>query len=104
MGRYAAGRDLKLYDAFIALNTHVNMCRSCSAARRVSDPHNMCDQGMKLTLDAAHMYSDMARLRRQAHSNPNGVIYACPEPSKHGKVYAALAVPLYKRGDQDTIF
>lgn len=104
MTRYSKARDVKLYDAMIELNMHIKICRTCYGARKVSAPRDMCDVGVGLVLKAAGMYDDMTRMRRKAHSDPRGVVWACPDPAAHGKTYAVMAIPMIAIGQQESLF
>lgn len=95
--------NTRLYDTLVTLKRHLRSCRYCGAALKANDPMAMCGAGMLLTLDAAKGYDSVVRLRIKAHSDPAGTVFACPDLSKHGKVYALTAPALLVTGVQDTI-
>lgn len=63
----------------------------------------MCEQGLNMTLTAAMGYDGIIRLRVAAHNHDAGHVFACPDLSKHGKVYSLTAPALHVSGIQDSL-
>lgn len=99
-----ASRDQKLYDALIDLKRHMRSCQPCVAAKKSRDPSMMCNQGLSLTGKAAFSYDDVIRLKVAAHNHPGHTIYACPDLTKHGKVYQLTATAFLVTAAQDALF
>jgi hypothetical protein len=101
MARLSA--QTKLYDTLVNLKRHLNSCHYCIPARKSRSPYDMCAQGLNMTLDAAMGYDDIIKLRIAAHNHPAGHIFACPDLSKHGKVYSLTTPALHVTGIQDSL-
>jgi hypothetical protein len=99
-----SARDTIAFDGLSELKRHLRSCRYCMAAKKANDPLAMCVIGIRLTWKAAMQYDNLIRLRTIAHNNPGGVIYACPDLSKHGKDYSLTASPYHAVGVQDRLF
>lgn len=96
--------DAKLFDNLVELKRHLKICKQCMAAFKAREPFMMCYDGAFRVLEAAIGYDKVVKLRIQAHNTPSGYIIACPDPGKHGKVYALTAPALQVTGVQETIF
>lgn len=99
-----ANSDRRLYDAMIVLKRHLNSCTQCHGARKANDEYGMCPDGLRLVLRAADRYDHLITLRAKALKNVTGVVFACPDLSRHGRSYALAALPLQVTGIQDRMF
>lgn len=84
-------KDDKLNGYFIKLRRHLLACIQCKGARQSLTPNHMCREGRQLTLSAADEFDIIIELKRKALKHDGGLIYACPDLSKHGQSYAMVA-------------
>ena len=94
----------RLYDYLVSLKGHLSACQKCKTARLDNAPRNMCSGGLMMTLRAAEWYDSVAKLKRKAHADPAGHVYACPDLRKHGRAYALTVEPLRVTGIQEKLF
>lgn len=99
-----ATRDQKLYDKLIELKRHLRTCARCISAKKARDFVVMCNQGLRLTTEAAWQYDDLIKLKIAAHKHPGNIIYACPNRGLHGKAFELTAHPYVATGIQDALF
>lgn len=86
------------------LRRHMVKCRDCKGAMLAGSTHRMCLTGARLTVNAAHEFNCILEIKREAHKNPSGFVYACPDVSLHGQAYALAAQPLKVTGIQEGLF
>jgi hypothetical protein len=96
-------KDDKLYDTLVALKRHLRSCSLCDQARKALAPDFMCRTGMMLVLVAAEGYDSIIKLRIQAHADPSGHVFACPDLAKHGKAYSITTPALHVTAIQDML-
>lgn len=97
-------RDSVTFDALYELKRHLNSCGTCKAGMKAVDLSYLCDMGSWLTIKAAREYDQIIKLRVDAHRQGDGIIYPCPDLSKHGKSYAVTATACHVTGIQSTLF
>jgi len=97
-------KDDKLNGYFIKLRRHLMNCAKCKGARSALLPEEMCRDGRQLTLSAADEFDIIIELKRKAFKHDNGLIYACPDVSLHGKSYAMIAELLSVVGVSEALF
>lgn len=86
------------------LRRHVIKCNKCKGAIAASYPEHLCLTGMLLVTNAAKEFDAVLAVKREAHKDPDGFVYACPDVSKHGEAYALSAQPLTVVGRQESLF
>lgn len=86
------------------LRRHILACGKCKGAVAASYPEHLCLTGTVLVVKAAKEFDAVLAVKREAHKDPNGFVYACPEVSKHGEAYALAAQPLLVTGTQGELF
>lgn len=86
------------------LRRHMVKCRQCRGAVAGSYENHLCVTGLALVVKAAREFDAILAVKRQAHKNPDGFVYACPDVSIHGPAYALAAQPLSVSGIQGELF
>lgn len=86
------------------LRNHIKQCNACKGAIAAKYPQNLCMTGIILTASAAKEFDAVLAVKREAHKDPDGFVYACPDVSKHGEAYALSAQPLTVVGRQGALF
>lgn len=86
------------------LRRHTIQCNTCKGAIAASFPEHLCTTGMLLVTKAAKEFDAVLAVKREAHKDPDGFVYACPDVSKHGEAYALSAQPLTVVGRQGALF
>lgn len=79
-------------------------CHQCRGASAALNAHGMCLRGQQLTVSAAAEFDAILALKKMAHKDPAGFVYACPDVSAHGQAYALAAEPLTVTGYQEGLF
>lgn len=97
-------KDDKLNSYFIKLRRHLLKCLICKGARQSLTPDHMCREGRQLTLSAADEFDFLIDLKSRALKHDGGLIYACPDVSKHGKSYALTAELFSVVGVRESLF
>lgn len=97
-------RDDRLFGRLTALRRHLVKCSECSEARKALHVDGMCHDGKMLTLSAADEFDHIIELKRKVLATGENVMYACPDPSEHGKSYALTARPYHVIAIQDGLF
>lgn len=97
-------REIAWFGHMNQLRRHVHSCNKCKGAIAAKYPENLCMTGILLTASAAKEFDAVLSIKRQAHKDPDGFVYACPDVSKHGEAYALSAQPLTVVGRQETLF
>lgn len=97
-------REEKWFKYMNLLRRHMVKCVDCKGAMAAGSTHRMCLTGMRLTVSAAHEFDAILDVKRQAHKNPDGFVYACPDVSLHGQAYALAAQPLKVTAIQEGLF
>lgn len=87
-----------------ALRKHLKECGACKGAISAKDADGLCPEGVLLTLAAATECADIVKLQRKAYMNRDGVVFACPDLSRHGETYAKMVKPLWVTGAQEELF
>jgi len=87
-----------------ALRKHLKACGKCKGAISANDADGLCVDGVLLTLNAATESANIVTLQRKAFKNRDGVVFACPDLSKHGETYAKMVKPLWVTGAQEELF
>lgn len=86
------------------LRRHIVACKRCKGAIAASYPEHLCLTGTLLTVKAAKEFDAVLAIKREAHKDPSGFVYACPDVAKHGEAYALSAQPLTVIGKQEALF
>lgn len=86
------------------LRRHMVQCKPCRGAVAASYPEHLCLTGTILAVKAAKEFDAVLAVKCEAHKDPNGFVYACPDVSLHGEAYALYAEPLTVIGKQESLF
>lgn len=97
-------RDERFAVHLDALRKHLKECGKCKGALTARDADGLCVDGVLLTLSAATECANLVQLQRKAFMDRNGVVFACPDLSKHGDTYAKMVKPLWVTGAQEELF
>lgn len=92
----------RLISYMAELRAHLLKCYTCKGAMKSGT--KLCDAGARLTLSAAREFSSVIELRRKAMSHGDGIVFACPDISKHSEAYALTAPLLHVTGVQGELF
>ena len=79
-------------------------CHDCKGSFSAGDTQSMCDYGIMLAVSAAREFNSVIDMRRKALKHGEGIIYACPDISKHGEAYALTATLFHVNGIQEELF
>ena len=97
-------RDERFTVHLDSLRKHLKQCGRCKGALSARDADSLCVDGVLLTLEAATESANIVALQRKAYRNRDGVVFACPDLSKHGETYAKMVKPLWVTGSQEELF
>ncbi len=86
------------------LRRHMLKCRDCRGAIDAFSVHRMCLTGSRLVISAASEFDAILDIKKRAHANPEGFVYACPDIAVHGEAAALSAQPLKVVGIQGALF
>jgi hypothetical protein len=87
-----------------ALRKHLKECRQCKGALSVKDADGICHEGVLLLIEVATECANLISLQRKAFMHRDGVVFACPDLSRHGATYVKMAKPLWVTGVQGELF
>lgn len=87
-----------------ALRKHLKACGKCKGALTARDSDGLCHEGVLHVLEVATECANIVALQRKAYLHMDGVVFACPDLSKHGASYAKMAKPLWVTGAQEELF
>lgn len=91
-------------DLLLELKRHIKTCRNCTGAVKTRDKDQLCDHTIGLILTLAVTYDNVISRRLKLARKGDPRIYACPDVTKHGRVYAMTAEALIVVGVQDELF
>jgi hypothetical protein len=104
MAKLDANADNRLADLLLELKRHLKSCRGCQGAMKTRDRTLLCDHSIGLILTAAWQYDHVIPRRIKAKRGSDPHVFACPDPSAHGKANSLTAEPLIVCGIETTLF
>lgn len=104
MAKLDTNADNRLSDLLLELKRHIRSCRNCQGAIKTRDKTLLCDHTIGLILTAAWQYDHVIPRRIKAKRSGNPHIFACPDPSAHGKANSLTAESLLVVGVEDALF
>lgn len=104
MARSKINAQYALANRLIVLKKHLRTCAQCIHARKANLPHEMCDDGLRRTMECADKYDALMAIRIESRKADANAFIPCPRPELHGAAYAMLATPLLSAGAMDALF
>jgi recombinational DNA repair protein RecR len=101
---YNPNSDNRLADLLLELKRHLRTCKHCIGAIKTQDYGLLCQHSRRLVITAAWQYDTVIPRRLKAHRSGDHHVFACPDPSAHGKANSITAEPLLVVGVESTLF
>lgn len=83
----------RFINALTELRGHLVKCTTCRVVMKSAGLGNLCREGRMLVFECALLSTKLAALHRRAYDNPQDMIYACPDRTRHGMDYSSTAEP-----------
>lgn len=99
-----ADRDRSLFYRATMLRAHCIACRRCKDAVNHQQGEVMCPRGVMMAALMAAAWTAMVEFKKAAGPNPQGLVYACPDPALHGESYHLCAELYSVNGVQPGLF